>query len=640
MEPAIAENGGDPNQPVPAHPASNVFQVALKTKANLQATSHRPVVPAYVPEISANPASGDMELTEDAEMTFGQGSIEDSNRQAAFSSDAETDSQSLALPTQSFVNDTYRAQDGVNDQCQSSTNLATGMDIDVDEDQQPEEYSAEDTRVKEFAPAVDCPSEKAKDLSASETNLLDNSTTDQSRMEKAIELPVQDTKTASKTVVIAATRQAGDPPVGLAPSAQATDESIMDTPTYPNNQRSRPTERSAGSHAINPPSVAIVSRQEAGLRRTRSLSNRRVDSGDVVQEPSGAEVQEPAKRIAHRSTSTSRSGRILPSKRIVETTISTGLDGVITSRAAPLTEASTNVRAATSHQGDARSTQDKSGHAFAAAEKCFKQGQIGEDDGKLLNRHHTSKDPNACATDQVPQQQPLTSMTGNARFQQKLQQITKQPRFSAQQMRAARDAALPPMTAGVTGAINRPFVTPSRQEKEALLDNLISRSSSPSFARARYGHPRAVQVQERRAHTGIPTVPLATNQPVSQAAHGKGTQDEILARDLVFRAQAREVEIAKRKAEVKSLQDRNASLEKINADLLARNGEMLADKKAAIGKARELVIKSQEMYVHLFLPRQLANTHYRFPALPELIAVSETLERFANPVRTLCKSSH
>lgn len=505
MEPPDAEDDGDPIHPsIPAQPPRNFFQAALNSKAVLQTTPDLPVVPEPMPEIGADPASSDRGSTEDAEMTSEQGSIEDSTRQAASSLDTETESQTLALPTQSFVHDTYQAQVGANDQDQSSANLATGMDVDVDEDQLREEYPAGSTQGKEIAPVADRTSEKAKHLPVFETNPLDILTTDDPRIEKAVECSThstQDTNTAaSKTVGVGVPRQAGDSPVSPASPTKATPNSLVTMQPDPGNQGSRSTVRSATSHAINPDFVAAGNRGEAGLRRTQSLSHRRVDSREVVNEHSTGEAREPTKKIAHRSTSTSRSGRVLPSKRAVEAPISTGFGGMAISRAAPLTEATTNAPVATSRQGDAQSAQDKS-------------------------RRQTSKDPNAGATFQATQQQPSkNSMTGNARFQQKLQQINNQPRLSAQQMRAARGAALPPMITGVTGAINRPFVTPSTQEKEALLDNLISRSSSPSFARVRNGHPRAVQVQERRAHTGLATVSPAMIQSGAQATHGKGTQ--------------------------------------------------------------------------------------------------------------------
>lgn len=174
-----------------------------------------------------------------------------------------------------------------------------------------------------------------------------------------------------------------------------------------------------------------------------------------------------------------------------------------------------------------------------------------------------------------------------------IQQSTASSRLTGQRLQEARDAALP-VHSGVKGVFNRPFVTPSKQEKQALLDNLISRSSSPSFARSRAGHPRAAQVQGRRARTRLAIISPAVTQ-TQLRTYGNGTQDDQLAKDLVFRAKEREKEIARQKLQVERLKERNAALEVVNADLLAKNASMSDQKKAAIGKAKGLVIRSQEM---------------------------------------------
>jgi hypothetical protein len=191
-------------------------------------------------------------------------------------------------------------------------------------------------------------------------------------------------------------------------------------------------------------------------------------------------------------------------------------------------------------------------------------------------------------------------VTGNARFQQKIQQSTGRIGMSAEQLAAARAAALPPLNVrSMNNAINPPFVNASEEQKQTFLTNILSRSSSPSNARALKGHPRATLVRERREQA-IQT-PQRTPRTPRVPIPGNGSQDQRLAFDLVFKAKEREKEITNLRLEIQKLEQQNESLERLNAGLveekgeaLRQNAQILQQKKAAISKAKDLILASQE----------------------------------------------
>lgn len=570
----VAEIDDDASPPSDVAPQSrNVFQAAFKTRADLQNPSHRPVDPEDMQETDANFASADRSMPEDAEMSFGQDIIENSTLPGLPSLAIETTSQTLAFPTQSVVGDTHQDDVFPSHHDQSSNKDATAMDVDLNEDQQASPVSD--------SPGAVAPNTVNK-LMKEVTN--ENHRDSPGRVDK-VSGPLPSAKKIAQVPMVASSEPVVES-VSTA-RAQVADPGSVSPPNH-RHQSSRSVGRSASSHAVIP-ATAVANPGAAGLHRSRSLSSRRSDRVQVAHEASREQVPAPAKRAAHRSATSLRSGRVMPSKDVEGETKSAKRSADTISRGAPLTEASVNGPAASARQP---SVTDKSQIPPATTDERVKAPRNDPDarnsNGRLNDR--------TAGAQEAHHQQPLP-MTANARYQQMLQQSTASSRLTAQQLKAARDAALP-INPGVIGVMNRPFATPSKEERQAHLDNLISRSSSPSFARTRSGHPRAAQVQGRRAQTGLAVVSSAAH--ARGPSHGDGTQDDQLAQELVFRAKEREAEIARRKLQIKELKERNATLETVNANLLTKNAAMLEEKKAAIGKAKELVLKSQEMYVNSF----------------------------------------
>ncbi|KAJ9123933.1 hypothetical protein QFC22_000724 [Naganishia vaughanmartiniae] len=186
-------------------------------------------------------------------------------------------------------------------------------------------------------------------------------------------------------------------------------------------------------------------------------------------------------------------------------------------------------------------------------------------------------------------------IAGNARYQKQISQIIGGPAMTAKEVREARDAAKPPQHVDPTEeAVFRPIVTPTKKQRDEALDALLSRASISSPAsRSNKGHPRAGQVQERQAER-IATRSTSRPHPSVGTSHD-GAIDEKTAIDLMFKAREREAEISRLRSQVKALLSQSAVLEKEKIQLVTRNEETLSKNEQVLRKHKEAVARARDI---------------------------------------------
>lgn len=554
--------------------------------------------------------------------------------------------QSLPLPAQSFVRDTYDSTTGGSTTMKVDQDESAGMPLPSDANRQKEVQGTGESVVVDAATDSITPAQMPRD-SSPEQDMTSNAprqetvaqTTAEGSSVSDVQGEVDDTHVdnlapvrSEDTAVAAPSRQQ--------PAAQA--QSLR------RSQQANPASNRSEGAAAPSREIPLVHPQPH-LPHPRTVNMEIMQLAQDVQphhpirpvtpapdqsdtRPSRTRTAEPQvtkpaadaytpKRIVHRSTSSSRSGRILSSRTSSKEQMSMQVDNATppVERAPPI--ANGRIVQVNRRTHDTASDENRGARTALAQEHSSRTGMDGANAtfarGSKQNHPHgaQAKAPQAIRTEDhaVGTDASKTAsesrkskggdLTGNARFQQMIQQSSRRGQMTADQLAAARAAALPLVDLRLMkDAINPPFVNASKAEKEALLARFLSRSSSPSTARAMKGHPRAEAVQERRH--GVPKTPQLPPQASRMQSPGSGTQDEQLAMDLILRAKNREAEIIKLKQEIEMLEQQNASLEKLNADLVEEkaaackeNEAILMKKKDAIIKARKLIAASQNMSV-------------------------------------------
>lgn len=538
-------------------------------------------------------------------------------------------SQSLALPLQSFVRDTF----------ESTADAPTAMDVDPEEtDEMPLSPIASDggdlsnrnavgmTPVAQIAAPIESPQENAATL---DRTLAESMT--QSTLEAAGMSDVQTGLRKSRHEGTSLNRSeetvaAPSPQVPLAhpqPVRRPVSELITDNAVAaPSRQvplaHPQPHPMSRSLKVPEPRDVAPPSqvRAKTPILAQNSAATRPVRSRTAEPQVSAtAQNSCTPKRVLHRATSTSRSGRMLPPRTVPEAQKQANEDdGAPPMAKHAIVQNEPGDDRAAANGTDSRGAQSAQEQAsrveseVATRTSVPKSKQKPEDAKKktfktIRTENHPAKANGVSDTSSKSRKINGGDPTGNARFQQMLQQSTGRGPMTADQLITARAAALPPKDlGGMTSVINPSFATASNQQKNALLDSILSRSSSPSNARAMKGHPRAITVQERRAQQAAAKTPQRELQGHQGPIPENGSEDEKMAIDLVFRAKEREVEISKLRQQIQTLEQQNASLEKFNANLvvdkgnaLRENANIIQQKKDAISKARVLIVASQNM---------------------------------------------
>ncbi|KAJ9092492.1 hypothetical protein QFC19_008705 [Naganishia cerealis] len=203
-------------------------------------------------------------------------------------------------------------------------------------------------------------------------------------------------------------------------------------------------------------------------------------------------------------------------------------------------------------------------------------------------------------------------VTGNARYQQRIHQSVSANGLSAGELKAARAAALPPQNRSPVTTVLRHVFTPSKYQRDKALDALLSRASTISpLAQANKVHPRASPVHARQARhdTAEPMIRSPGRPHQSVGAPHDGTIDEKAAMDLMFKAREREAEIARLRDKVDALNVQATVLETEKIELMAKNEEILSKnqqalkkQKEAVARARDIVVQSQVMQLEMCKP--------------------------------------
>lgn len=560
-----------------------------------------------------------------------------------------TSSQSLALPTQSFVRDTYDSTNGGSTAMSVDQDESAGMPLPPGANDRKGVQGTGDSAKMDATTGFVAPAHMPRGSSPEQDMILRaprQETVAQSTTEGSSVSDVQDEVDKTHVDNLAPNRSDDTAGAGASPSReQPSSQAQSLRKSQQANSASNGSEGAAVAtpsrevplvHPQPPPrtvNMMIMQREENVEPHSlfRPITTALDQSNERPSRPRTAEPQvtEPAvdaytpKRIVHRSTSSSRAGRILSSR----TASKEQLSGQVDNAAAPVERAILTAKG-TIVQDDRRTLDDASdengvARTAQAQEHSSRSGTDGANAtlaGGCKQNHPygpQAKDPQSIRTEDQAlctdssktasksRRSQGGDLTGNARFQQMIQQSSRRGRMVADQLAAARAAALPPVDLQpMRDAINPPFVNASKAEKEALLTRFLSRSSSPSNARAMKNHPRAEAVQERHSQHRFPKTPQLPLQAFRLQSSGSGTQDEQLAMDLILRAKNREAEIIKLKQEIEMLEQQNASLEKLNADLVEKkaaackeNEAILLKKKDAILMARKLIAASQNVSV-------------------------------------------
>lgn len=569
-------------------------------------------------------------------------------------------SQSLPQPTQGFVRDSFQStaahhtplptQSFVVDSYQTVAGDPNAMDIDD------EEIPGKEIQGMPLSPYVDVNLQRIIDCGGDVRNAMDtavesvepkemgdhpaqgngeasdelvqDSIIDKTAVEESEMPDVQDRVELSQCQEAPRYMQDAEDTVVAAPSRQVPLQHPQPRRRSFNIQITEPqmeVEAQPGKHATKP----LPTRPSAKLVRTRTAE---------PQVSASTEESNTPKRVVHRSTLSSRSGRMLPPRTVSreKAPMEVDVDVPVAERETLPNERRIDRVVATEREGHSKRNvpevlpqtepQGQKTPLIRDSQPPRHQDAKDKTSTTIRTEVHSTKTIGNSETSRKSLKPTGGDPTGNARFQQKLQQSTGRTGLSAEQLAAARAAALPHVERSLNNAINPPFVAPSKEQQQAFLTQILSRSSSPLNARALKGHPRATLVRERREQAiQTPRRELAIQTPRREEAiqtprleeaiqtpqlpprtpqvqiPGDGSQDERLALGLIMRAKDRETEILKLKLEIQKLEQQNESLERLNAGLveekgeaLRQNAQILQDKKAAIGKAKDLIIASQK----------------------------------------------